>query len=351
MGLFFISKNNIGFKLFCVLVMMWMPFVFMAFRPTAAYGTSEYSAEQLLAILKAKDEQFDNALLRMTTSGVIEMNLPADAGAGGWDGEPYTIRFQYDENLAVRGGETTLDRTLVPDSVFVESAIGDRIGGGRGEYQKWSHIGSLSRDYSSTGGAARGDRVMEISAGGLPVDVAEEDRMFREFSLGFGYGKRIKSIDAIERDGELLVVRGSIQIWWADESTFEIRLDDDFVVRQALIESDVEGNKTRFEIQTEGTAEDSSGMQIAQSGEFTRTSLGFHIDGRIVGQPKIAESFNVEFQELKLGLSDSEYESFTSFPMELGTQVINNILGTVHFSVKPILSINSFDMVNMPSLR
>ena len=56
-----------------------------------------------------------------------------------------------------------------------------------------------------------------------------------EFIHGFGFGTRVKTIDWVVREGDMRIIRGTIQIWWEDVSTFRIELGDDLLVKQARL--------------------------------------------------------------------------------------------------------------------
>ena len=291
----------------------------------ASYAIS--SAQELLEVLQIKDAQFENSNLQYTTWGDFEEEViptwkfPELAQELGIKNEkPKRISFLYNEQLIVRGFDTTFIRKLDPSIVEKEDHSKTRLM----PYQKWTNIGGVSREITEDFGSPQQDRIMDIYAGGLPVGIALEQRTEIEFAHGFGFGKRIKEIENITQEEGKTILEGTIQIWWEDISHFKLTLDDNFIVRNAIIESDVKGNMTRFEIETQGTVE-RKGFVFAESGHFKRISLGQYKDGEEIGKSKIKKEFNLKFTDIKPNLSDEEYRILTQMEITPETYVMDHI--------------------------
>lgn len=174
-----------------------------------------------------------------------------------------------------------------------------------------------------------------IKPGGLPVDISQEHAMEIEFGHGLGFGKRVKAIETIQRESSGWRIKGSIKIWWEDESQFSMLVDENLIVRNAVIESNVNGNLTRFEIETSGIAS-SEGFQLAQKGIFRRIAVGRLRDGKMLGKEEILKEFGTEFVSIKPFLTDAEYESLTDMTPSHGMQVEDHIAGVTYFVGGPI---------------
>ena len=160
---------------------------------------------------------------------------------------PQHIKFRFHEQLVVRGRDTTFTREADPD---MKKESGDWS---MAPYQKWSEIDGVVKEIIELGGSGPGDRTFEIRKNDEPVGIVGGQRREIEFAHGFGFGERIKTIDSVVRAGNIRIIRGTIQLWSEDVSTFRIELGDDLLVKKATINVDAEGNLTRYEITTEGS--------------------------------------------------------------------------------------------------
>jgi hypothetical protein len=283
--------------------------------------------QAVLNLLRAKDAQFDNAHLKYAVrSTVTQKPFPAwqypglASELGIKQDEPRHIEVRCNEELIVRGPNATFIRTLV--SRPEEGTSDLRLV----PFQKWSNTEELAREITEDRHSPQQDRIMDIRSAAAPVNVAQEQRMAVEFALGFGFGKRIRTIDKIERRDDHIILEGTIQIWWEDESTFTLELDSDYLVRRAVIDADVHGNLTRFEVSTSGVARN-DGYLFAREGHFTRSSMGRIKDGKKTGSPQVVKDFMLEFGDIALDLSDEEYRSLTKMEITPGTYVIDHIAG------------------------
>jgi len=276
------------------------------------------SAETLLECLKARDHAFDNAILRYTTSG--EYQAPALVSwkdPPGWaekngikDGGPDLIKFRFYEQMVVRGSDTTFTRQLRPgvQQRFVR-------------YQRWSDAGNLERELRELN---PDNRLFNIRKRNASMGIIPEQRMEIEFVHGFGFGKRIKKIESIIRKENKWDLKGTIQIWLEDVSTFRIELGDDLLVKRATIDCDVAGNLSHFEVTTEGVV-DRQGFVFARSGHFRRLALGIKKDDKPAAKPSVDKEFSAQFVDVKFNLKDDEYKTFIKMEITPGTQVWDEI--------------------------
>jgi len=302
---------------------------------SAAHGgaADEMSADDLLKTLRDKDALFDNVKLEYETRGehtttpFPAWKYPALAKQHGWENEkPVTIRVHFRETLTIRGRDVTFTRTDLtkPED---DGSDGPRMT----PSQKWSNAQGVNRELSVMGGTGRGHSLMEIEpTRGFPQDMIHEQAMAIEFAHGFGFGKRIRKIDTIAREGSGLRVEGTIQIWWEDQSNFSLLLDDHFIVRQARIEANVHGNRTRFEVATNDVVL-AGDFALAATGSFTRTALGREVEGRPAPTPKIAKQFSTELVGIFPDLDDATYKDLLAIPLEPGTQVNDRLAGFTWF--------------------
>jgi hypothetical protein len=284
------------------------------------------SALKLLELLKAKDNAFDNAILRYTTWGERRIDFPwwkypprsAEEQAL-MDLGPQRIKFRFREQMITRGRDTTFTRDADKD-VKQESDGWSFV-----PYQKWGETEGVVREISDSKRSTPGDRTFDIRKRDVPVGSVSEQRMAIEFIHGFGFGKRIKTIESIVREGTMRIIRGTIQIWWEDVSTFRVELGDDLLVKKARINCDVRGNLTRFEVTTEG-AIDRQGFVFARAGHFKRMALGAKNAKERVGEPSVVKEFSAQFDDVRFHLRDDEYTTLIRMEITPGTQVNDYIL-------------------------
>lgn len=315
--------------------------------PVAA---EEPSANDLLKAMLARDARFDNVKLAYdvrgehTTTPFPAWKFPELAKQNGRENEkPVTIPVHFHETLVVRGRDVTFTR---------QDASPAATGGGADEArwrmtpaQKWRNINGVATEISRTGMTGRGHAIMEICSSGSPVTMVQHQVMAVEFAHGFGFGKRIRDIDSIVREGDLLRVEGTIHIWWEDDSRFSLLLDEDYLVRQARIESDVRGHRTVYDVTTEGTAT-ASGFTLAAKGTYIKTVLGTERNG-VSPAPKIEKQFQTEFTGIEADLDDATYAALIAMPMEPDMQVNDRIAGTTTFIEQKPFEISDLTPENM----
>jgi hypothetical protein len=311
-------------RLVCVVIVGLM----MSPGVTAADAGDGDSAVALLKLLKAKDTAFDNAILRYTRSGEEVIDFPwwrypprTPEEKAMMEKGPQHIKFRFHEQMVVRGRDTTFTREADPDLKH-ESGTWSLT-----PYQKWSDVGGIVKEITELAGSGPRDRTFVIRKSDERVGIVWEQRMEIEFVHGFGFGERIKTIDSILRAGNTRILRGTIQLWSEDVSTYRIELGDDLLVKKATINVDAAGNLTRYEITTEGTT-DRHGFVFASSGHFKRIALGLKISKN--SEPSVTHEFSTRFNDARFQLRDEEYKRRILMEITPGTQVNDYILNKVY---------------------
>jgi hypothetical protein len=311
-------------RLICVVIVGLM----MSPGVTAADAGDGDSAVRLLELLKAKDKAFDNAILRYTRSGEEVIDFPwwkypprTPEEKATMEKGPQHIEFRFHEQMVVRGRDTTFTREADPDLKH-ESGTWSLT-----PYQKWSDVGGIVKEITELAGSGPRDRTFVIRKSDERVGIVWEQRMEIEFVHGFGFGERIKTIDSILRAGNTRILRGTIQLWSEDVSTYRIELGDDLLVKKATINVDAAGNLTRYEITTEGTT-DRHGFVFASSGHFKRIALGLKISKNF--EPSVTHEFSTRFNDARFQLRDEEYKRRILMEITPGTQVNDYILNKVY---------------------
>ena len=292
--------------------------------------TADTAAKKLLAALKARDQTLDNAVLRYTKSSEWRVEdtswrfppaRPEDQGktASG----PQVITLIYHEQMVVRGNDTTFISTADPEM--------NHKNGGTWvtQYRKWGEKGGIFREISDMNGSAGIDYNFETRTEELRGGRVAEERTAIEFTHGFGFGKRIKTIESMIRKADRRVVKGTMQIWRPSNlSAFVIELGDDLVVKKAEIDHDSNGYRTHCEITTEGTV-DRDGFAFARTGHFKFAAITK--EGRKMGlEPSVMEEFRSRFAAVKFHLRDDVYETLAKIEITPGTLVRDYILNSVY---------------------
>jgi hypothetical protein len=101
-------------------------------------------------------------------------------------------------------------------------------------------------------------------------------------------------------------------------------LDDHDLVRDATIEANVKGNRTRLEIHTKETVT-TDGLELAKRGLFKRLSRGREIPGQPVVLPSVQQEFKIRFKAVQPNLSDADYQLLIAMPLEPGTHVNDHV--------------------------
>jgi len=310
--------------LVCVVAVVWP----VARVSGVADLADDNSASALLEQLRAKDSAFDNAILRYTTWGEQRVDFPwwkypprTDEERALMKQGPQSLKFRFHEQMIVRGRDTTFTRKADSDAMQ-KGAAWSFV-----PYQKWGETGGVIKEITDSMSDGPYDRMLRIQKGGDPVGILSGQRMEIEFVHGFGFGKRIKRIESDVRAGDTRIIKGTIQIWSEDVSTFRIELGNDLLVRKATIDCDVQGNLTHYEVTTEGSIKQ-LGFVFARTGHFKRIALGLK-DARLA-EPSVTKEFSAQFADVRFHLKDGEYTFLIRMEITPGTQVNDYISNKVY---------------------
>ncbi len=280
--------------------------------------------KELLTLLRAKDARFDNAHLYYIRRGVYtppEFPYWKFPGQKPSEEPSKPMPFRFKEQITVRGSDTTFVR-----DVYTTVLTPPDSGATFRSHQKWSVAEGLVREFLES--KEYDDRSMTIKRGGSDqLSHVSGQRREIEFSLGFGFGSRIKSISSVTRKGKERVLEGEILLWSDDQSRFRLTLDEDLVVRLAVVEVEAEGNQTRYDVSTEGSVK-SDDFVFAKTGHYTRTALGLKKPAtkrKVPFQPSITDEFDVDFKSAKFHLGDEEYKALTKMETPPGTHVMDYV--------------------------
>ena len=277
----------------------------------AAMSEMTQEQEEFLSLLGAKDAQFDNVLFKFSTSGnhTIKPSWKYPEPTEDW-WKAVIIPYRYIVKCIVRGPNATFIKELDPTVKPPEGARWSM-----GSFSKSSNKDNLIRDLSRINpGQITG--ILNISPRGPGADGTSNYLRNIQFAFGFGFGKRIKTIERVEHTDAGTELEGTILIWNDDKSRFKLILDDNLIVRQATIDCNADGNLTRFEIKTKGTIR-KEGFVLAKTGTFK---------GR--GEP-----YDVEFLDIQPNLSVKLYEELTDMTPEKGMQVNDRVAGRTYFAL------------------
>jgi len=283
---------------------------------------AELSKDAILQILTSRDAQLDNVNLHYNES--YEIPIPGDALAKIPLDERREIlkrgaliKHQYNRQMAIRDNEVTFNSKL-DESVKKENPHGF----GFIPFTRRSNVAGANREYLKQ---YDGYEELSIRPAGPSRDILLQDRMHVEFSLGFGFGKRIKEISSVTKTSTGYMIKGLIQPYQIEPCPFEMEIDQDFVVRHATITTTAGKGTTEFIINTEGVIKDGE-FVFPMKGSFKKT-LSEYENGQLVGKPMALRDFDVQFEKVDWNLTNNEYGKLTRFNIAPGTRIYDYIKG------------------------
>ena len=200
-------------------------------------ASAESTPEEILQILRARDEQCQNSLLTYQVIG--EMTIPPlspdDAEILGiTDGayfSPQRFKVHNHEKLVRRNGTYALTRE--EDISLRQSDPPFRVP----PYFRMTNDGGVYKSVDDNGYGRVGDRTVDIQPN--PPDYGKGGPIARtcmqiEMVLGL-IGRRIESVDEVTKSGERTLIRGAIDVWTNDESTYQLVLDENKLIRSVSI--------------------------------------------------------------------------------------------------------------------
>ncbi len=305
----------------------WIVSAMSAFMiPPSSCFASDALGDLLVALLHARDAQFDNACLRYHYSYEQTMPLEPEEVPEWPDAlrtklrADHSIRVYhaYHALMVVRGKQVTFSHRA-------DKAAAEQNGPyvGISPFSKRTNVKGgyweIVDDGSST-------EMLRLPAG-PDQDILQWQRMSVEFALGFGFGSRIiKITSVVERDDGYLLT-GAIRLYANGLSEFELEIDRSFIARRATVTVALEDGKTVtvLNITTAGTIYVDD-VAIPTSGKFTRTLYSRNTSGQLVAT-RVEKEFVVRFNHVDWNLSDSVYEALTDMSLTAGMRVVDHIMG------------------------
>ncbi|MEQ8821297.1 MAG: hypothetical protein RLY93_13735 [Sumerlaeia bacterium] len=245
-------------------------------------GWASEDFDAMLPVIRARDAQLDNAVLRYTTRGIVRPEGDWKTGAPASD--PIPVAFH--ERMIVRGDDTTFIRELEP-SLFPDPEKMAETPLYVLPYQKWSNTEGKMREIINPFPLASGktDQMLLRIDPRRPQNAPDVQRWETELALGIGFAKRITAIDSITSSGDGWIVKGVCELWKGIETAFRAELDEDFLVRDALLTTRAEPLVTFIEVSTAGTVTKGQ-MVFAESGTFVHETVTLNEEGEEIGDRK-----------------------------------------------------------------
>lgn len=284
---------------------------------------------KLLDLLRQRDAAFDNACLQYfrTDKHIQKPDLHSfDQGAIPLRpvGKEYWLKYRV--SLIAKQAEVTVISEPLGEipPIALENPI---------RCQKWSNAEGQWREVvymkNSTDQLSANFVTKEVDK--AYDSLLREDRMYKEFSFGIGYGKRITKIDKITPHPVGWVLEGSIKIWTDDDSRFRLVLDKEYIVREAEI--DVLMGKMqpyKITVKTTGTAT-TKDLALAQTGHFRRYYPAVLVDGKVQRAEIVRGDEQYEFIAYQPRLSAEEYRKFISFDIPNNSYIWDHVKGEKQF--------------------
>lgn len=132
-----------------------------------------------------------------------------------------------------------------------------------------------------------------------------------EFVFGVGFGSLIKSVESVERIGDMRTVKATMQFWDTDTTSATLLIDNDDIVRKATLRTVNENGIWLTEVTTSGTIEPKKGIRYAASGSYDyRTTHSFHT-GFVKKQERVRNRFTTSSHRIIWNLTDEKYHELT----------------------------------------
>ena len=292
------------------------------------------NAEVFLQMLKARDAQFDNVTLLLEESwrervdpvsealdeamvlGFLrrvspDPSEPVSGRLPSIDAtEPYDLLHRNNVRLTIRGSLEAVETGPEMEEIA-------RLRIPSGQRTVWSSVAGAEQVLTATDDPT--ETVLMHDPTQRAYSLLDERRMSMEMSLGFGFGTRIQRIEAYERRGERVYCSGAIEINPRATCTYEMEVDDSFIVRKAKLVC-TKSTTTTFLMSNSGVTSIADMPEVAESGQFLR------IDGRVVQlddlelQEVFHGSYHREFTFLEAEslLSDTRFAELTRIDLPPG---------------------------------
>ena len=300
--------------------------------PAPAQVAVEYTPQTMQAALRERDAVVDNYRIQFTRRETRRIDERAEwaeisfrsqrFGRGPAPAsfpDPYDALLVENMDLATRTDSLALRSTCLTDH--------------HGHPQLPRHYVVVERGREQTElDDSSGDWILTNRR--IPRDlpsINQEFRMFYELALGVGLGRRIKTVESVEKLDDGWRVTGTFQLWTEDKTTFELETDADLFVRKATLKAVVHPRETWFEFANSGSIETEGQRTFARTGSLKRTYAA-HVpvngtrldDGKSFG--RIEQQYELEVGQLDFDLSDEQYNELSAIDAAQADYVIDERL-------------------------
>jgi hypothetical protein len=137
----------------------------------------------------------------------------------------------------------------------------------------------------------------------------------REFCMGIGYGKRLVRVEHVASQiGGGLEVVGVLHLWGTSDYRCTLTLDQDDIVRKAVIQCPRAANREtiEYQVRTDGTYPCPVARSVAIEGDFLERQIHATQVGESIAA-QIVEKISLTVDEVVVPVSDSEFTRLTTF--------------------------------------
>lgn len=243
---------------------------------------------------------------------------------------PYPIRVDYSsrESLTTKDGVMTIE--TFGETVDVVDKNNTLWEAKKGLFQPSIH-GRVAQRCSDSKNRLRSTRDDEVppfvwhySQPNSLLLLRYEELCLR-LSLGYGITDRIVTLNEVNAFNSGIQALGTISVWSEDHSRFELLIDDEMVIRQAIIRTEGGGTFEQLHTSCEGEFPDTILPRLPTSGSCVVTT------GRIGGErpdPLPKKNCRINLLKATSPVSSQEFIRLTSFPETAGTVVFDTLKGT-----------------------
>lgn len=267
----------------------------------------------LLSHLKRRDAEFDNRSLQIdliwiervfpkaqiakARGAALRFGQPApaeesaDSVPADFD-QPHRVR----QLLTVRESEVTLER--VAD---LEKMKHPRFVALPNKGSRWSTVGGEERSYSP--------ETNSLHLMGKPkAGVLQSSQWMFEWCCGYGLAKRMKSIESVRVEGELIFIEAKAQLMDYDDTRISLELDRDYIVRHAnvVVPVQIGTGFNKYVVETTGTERPEGSPPIAKRGHYQR------ILQPVGKSERLYKEYDVAFVNISTKLTDEQYSERTA---------------------------------------
>ncbi len=302
-----------------------------AIASTSNHGASQEfpkHAAAFFALLKARDEKFDNLSLEVEESWTDKID-PAtkvakmefnNARFGGGKlpdfpdplPEPYEQYHRVKYQLIVRGAEATLvggdelEKLAHPEFGF---RVSPKL--------KWTDVGGTEVAYSESFDGK--DSTLHSRGAASPDSVLQNHRKMIGLSLGYGFAKHMDQFDEYRVEAERAVCSGPFHLTSTINVPCKLEIDSTLIVRKATIRLNSRGSQ--IEVSSEGIEHPDGIPAIASKGHYLRNiTPPTNPNGEVHSYTD--ENKTYRFVKAIPDLSDGQYAELTRIEARADTAII-----------------------------